>query len=208
MILIREINSSIHGISMLYYPYVVAPNISVLHKSADSGWNYALNPLIFPRNVGGTCTRRQGRIPVNTGECFLQVPLAWFGLLLRGFARSVIAALSSGRVVGSRSVLVLVGPRVGGFGFLKVGSCFVLVIPSRLVFVCVRLGPSRRVQWFRFSPLLVGVWWWLRSFTFRIGIGRPARALVAYRFCRRSVSRVGRPRPELGNSRCKLAVFK
>ena len=113
-------------------------------------------------------------------------------------------AVSYALVVGSRSVLVLVGPR-GGFVCLNVGSRLVLVFfPSRLVLVCVRRWSVAACAAVSFL-CVVG---WLWSVALRIGFGRSARAVVSYRFFFCVVPSVGRPMPKLGNFRCELIAFK
>ena len=78
------------------------------------------------------------------------------GLFTSWLFRSAFAVVSFGLVFGSRSVLVLVGPRGGGFVCLNVGSRLVLVFfPSRFAFVCVRRRSFAlvlvvlRLRWFR-----------------------------------------------------------
>ena len=63
--------------------------------------------------------------------------------LRRGFVRSACAVVSFGLVLGSRSVLVLVGPRGGGFVCLNVGSRLVLFFSFALG-VCFRSALVRR----------------------------------------------------------------
>ena len=80
--------------------------------------------------------------------------------LCRGFGCPASAVISFALVFGSRSVLVLAVPSGGGFVCFEVGSRLALAIFASGV------GPSRRVRWFRFSMLLVGVgcypspWFW------------------------------------------------
>ena len=90
--------------------------------------------------------------PSNTSECLLWGNRAGCGLVFRvafGIGCSAFAVVSFSRFVGPRSVLVLVVPRGGGFGFLDVGSRLVqsFAFGSALVVL--------RVRWFRFVCPLV-----------------------------------------------------
>ena len=119
---------------------------------------------MYPRAGGGP--------PVNTNDCFLKGPTDWLriglftsrfrsvrvcggffcpcGWVALGVGRSAVAVVSFALLVGARPVLVLVGPRGGGFVCLNVGWRLVSFFS-----IAFGVGPSRRVRWFRFSALLV-----------------------------------------------------
>ena len=102
------------------------------HQFAHTNWH------LYPRAGGGAQSILTSSSCVGLGiGCGLD-------FLRRGFVCSALAVASFGLVVGPRSVLVLVGPRGGGFVCLNVGSRLVLVFFSVAFGACLRSALVRR----------------------------------------------------------------